>query len=95
MTVEITGYSFQTGECHLFANDVDERHLQQLERNRYDDGSERELEFIFSREEYKYLYGWLKRQKVVKEANPNTLGDAVRATLGCITTISGKYLELA
>ena len=95
MTVEITGYSFQTGECHLFANDIDERRLQQLERNRYDDGSERELEFIFTRKEYNYLYGWLKRQKVVKEAEPKTLGDAVRATLGCITTISGKYLELA
>lgn len=95
MTVEITGYSFIAGECHIFANDVDERHLQQLERNRYDDGSERELEFIFTKEDYRYLYAWLKRQKPVKKAAPDTFGEAVTALIGSITTISGKYLELA
>lgn len=95
MTVEITGYSFENHECHLYATDVDEMRLQRLERNRYDEGHERELEFIFDRDAYKYLYSWLKRQKTVKSAEPKTLGDAVRATLGSITTISGKYLELA
>lgn len=95
MTVEITGYAFQDGELHLFATNVDERHLQQVERNRYDDGSEQELEFIFTKESFKYLYNWLKRQKAVQKAEPKTFGDAVRATLGIITTISGKYLELA
>lgn len=94
MTVEITGFSFQMGECHLFANDVDERRLMQLERNRYDEGSERELEFVFSKEDYKYLYSWLKRQKSVMNKKPTTLGEAVRSSIGCITTISGKYLEL-
>ena len=94
MTVEITGYTFKTNECHIFANNVNEIHLQQLERNRYDDASEQELEFIFTRNEYNYLYKWLKQQKVVKDTEPKTLGDAVRATLGSITTISGRYLEL-
>lgn len=94
MTVEITGYSFKTGECHLFAIDVDERHLQQVERNRYDDGFERELEFVFTRDEYHYFYKWLQRQKVVKETKPKTVGEAVKSILGSITTISGKYLEL-
>ncbi len=95
MTVEVTGYSFVDGELHLFATDVDERRLQILERNHYDDGSERELEFVFTKESFRYLYGWLKRQKVVKSAEPKTIGDAVRAIIGSITTISGKYLELA
>lgn len=95
MTVEVTGYAFIEGELHLYATNVDERHLQQIERNRYDDGSEKELEFIFTKDSYKYLYGWLKRQKAVKTSNPKTIGEAVRATLGSITTLSGKYLELA
>lgn len=95
MTVEVTGYAFIEGELHLYATDVDERHLQELERNRYDEGSERELEFVFTKESLNYLYGWLKRQKAVKAAAPKTIGDAVRATLGSITTLSGKYLELA
>ena len=88
MTVEVTGYAFKDGELHLFATDVDERNLQLLERNREDDGSERELEFIFDKESLDYLYKWLHRQKAVKK-------EAVAATLGTICTISGKYLELA
>ena len=96
MTVTITGYSFSKGGgVHLYAVDTDERRLQILERNRYDDGSERELEFVFPRTSYDYLYGWLRRQKAVKAAGAKTLGDAVKATLGIVTTLSGKYLELA
>lgn len=88
MTVEVTGYAFKDGELHLFATDVDER-------NREDDGSERELEFIFDKESLDYLYKWLHRQKAVKKATPQKLKEAVAATLGTICTISGKYLELA
>ena len=88
MTVEVTGYAFKDGELHLFATDV-------LERNREDDGSERELEFIFDKESLDYLYKWLHRQKAVKKAAPQKLKEAVAATLGTICTISGKYLELA
>lgn len=95
MTVEVTGYAFKEGELHLFATDVDERNLQLLERNREDDGSERELEFIFDKESLDYLYKWLHRQKAVKKAAPQKLKEAVAATLGTICTISGKYLELA
>ena len=95
MTVEITGYAFRKeGGVRLYATDIDERRLQILERNRFDDGSERELEFNFPRTSYDYLYGWLRRQKSVKTATPKTLGDAIRATLGTVTSISGKYLEL-
>lgn len=94
MTVEITGYTFGQGFVKIYANDVGERHLQILERNRYDEGSEKELEFLFPRSSYGYLYGWLKRQKSVKDAAPKTLGDAVKSTLGIVTTLSGKYLEL-
>lgn len=95
MTVEITGYAFGQGFLKLYATDVSERRLQMIERNRYDDGAEKELEFIFLRENYNYLYGWLKRQKAVKAAMPKTLGEAVRSTLGIVTNISGKYLEIS
>ncbi len=95
MTVEITGYTFGKGFLKLYATDVSERRLQMIERNRYDDGSEREIGFVFPRESYNYLYGWLRRQKVVRESEPKTLGEAVRATLGIVTNISGKYLEIS
>lgn len=95
MTIEVTGFSFQNGELHLFGTDVDERHLQMVEGNRWDDDRERELEFVFTKESFKYLVTWLSKQKAVKKAEPKTIGDAVRATLGTVTTISGKYLELA
>ncbi len=95
MTVEITGFSFINKELHLFATNADERHLQILERNRFDDGSEQELEFIFDKDNINYLYKWLKRQKAVKTAAPKTLGQAVNAVLGTVTTLSGKYLDLA
>lgn len=95
MTVEITGCTFGKGFVRIYATDCSERHLQMIERNRYDDGDEKELEFVFPRESYNYLYGWLKRQKSVKTAAPKTLGDAVRATLGIVTNISGKYLEFS
>lgn len=94
MTVEITGFAFENGELHLFGTNVDERHLQILERNRYDDGSEQELEFVFTKDSFQYLQNWLRRQKVVKAAEPKTIGAAVRETLGTITTLSGKYLKL-
>ena len=94
MTVEITGFAFENGELHLFGTNVDERHLQRLERNRYDDGSEQELEFVFTKDSVQYLQNWLRRQKVVKTAAPKTFGEAVRETLGTITNISGKYLQL-
>ena len=93
MTVTITGFAFgKGGGVRLYAEDTDEYRLQKLERNRYDDGG-RELEFVFPRTSYDYLYGWLKRQKSVKKASPETLGDAIRATVGTVTTISGKYIE--
>lgn len=94
MTVEVTGFSFEKGELHLFATNVDERHLQTSERNRYDDASEHELEFVFTKDSFNYLQSWLRRQKAVKAAAPKTFGEAVRETLGTITTLSGKYLKL-
>lgn len=94
MTVEITGFAFENGELHLFGTNVDERHLQILERNRYDDGTEQELEFVFTKDSFNYLQSWLRRQKVVKAAAPKTFGEAVRKTLGTITNLSGKYLKL-
>lgn len=95
MTITVTGYSFKDGELHLFGTNSDDYNLQRIERNRYDDGSEQELEFIFTKDDFDYLYKWLKRQKAVSKADAHTVGDAVRATLGIVTTISGKYLELA
>ena len=92
MTVEITGYGFHDGELHIYATDVDDSQLQRIERNRQDDGSEREIEFIFTKEDINYLYRWLRRQKSVKLASPKKLVDAVMSTMGTITTISGKYL---
>lgn len=94
MTVEVTGFAFENGELHLFATNVNERQLQILERNRYDDASEQELEFVFTKESFIYLKNWLKRQKVVKDAAPKTFGEAVKKTVGTITILSGKYLKL-
>ena len=94
MTVEVTGFAFENGELHIFGTNVDERNLQILERNRYDDASEQELEFVFTKDSLSYLQSWLRRQKVVKAAAPKTFGEAVRETLGTITTLSGKYLNL-
>lgn len=95
MTIEVTGFQFKNGELHLFGTDADERHLQMIEGNRWDDDRERELEFVFTKESYKYLVKWLAKQKAVKAAEPKTLKEAVHAVLGTVTTISGKYLELA
>ncbi|MCR4719640.1 MAG: hypothetical protein K5768_08450 [Firmicutes bacterium] len=95
MTVEITGFQFKDGELHLFGTDADERHLQMIENSRWDDGMERELEFVFTTKSYKYLMTWLAKQKAVKAVEPKTLKEAVHAVLGTVTTISGKYLELA
>lgn len=95
MIITVTGYSFIEGELHLFGTNVSDYNLQRIERNRYDDGKEEELEFIFKKEDFDYLYHWLKRQKAVNKSEAHTIGEAVRATLGIVTTISGKYLELA
>lgn len=92
--VEITGFMFANGELHLFANNVDDRKLQILERNRYDDASVQELEFVFTKDSFIYLKSWLKRQKVIKESTAKTFGEAVKKTVGTITIISGKYLKL-
>lgn len=89
MTVEIVGCEFNNGECHIYAIDADEYRLQMLERNRIDD-VERELEFVFYT--IQSLIFWLKRQKIVNSEQPKSIGDAVRCTVGTVTTISGKYL---
>lgn len=95
MTVEITNYSIVNGVAKIFANDVSEEHLQLIERNRVDDGFEQELIFVFDpktdKKAFNYLYNWLKSQKVTVGAS--TIGEALTATIGTITTISGWYRE--
>lgn len=96
MLIEITSYSVEKGIVSIEAIDCSEENLQRLERVR-DDGIPKELTFIFdtsSKNDFTYLYNWLHRQKVVKEQNPKTWGEALNSVRGIVTTISGKYLEL-
>ena len=95
MTVEITSYTVLDGVAKIHAIDCSEEHLQMIERRRFDDGFERELTFIFDpmtdKKSFDYLYFWLKKQKATREAK--TIGQALTAVVGTITTISGRYLE--
>lgn len=96
MLIEITSYSVEKGIVSIEAIDCSEENLQRLERVR-DDGIPKELIFIFdtsSKNDFTYLYNWLHHQKVVKEQNPKTWGEALNSVRGIVTTISGKYLEL-
>lgn len=91
MLVEINGYSFINKELHLFVTDCSEYNLQRIERR--DDGFEREFELVFTSKDLDYLYSWLRTQKVVKKARPQTLKEAISLTLGTVATISGKYAQ--
>lgn len=91
MDVEILSYEVKDGIVKIQAIDVSEQNLQRLERLR-DDGQERELEFVFDtfkKGDYKYLRGWLKKQKATREAK--TWGEALTAIIGSITVINGRY----
>ena len=95
MTVEITSYAVSNGVARIYATDCSEEHLQILERNRIDEGFEQELTFIFDpksdKNSFNYLYKWLKGQKAT--AGARTIGEALAATVGTVTTISGWYRE--
>ena len=95
MTVEITSYTVVNGIAKIYAIDCSEERLQMIERNRYDDGDVRELTFIFDpsndKKAFDYLYFWLKKQKATRLAK--TIGEALTATIGTVTSISGRYLE--
>lgn len=95
MTVEITSVSLKDGICRISAIDCSEENLHRIERTR-DDGFEREVEFVFNtknKTEFLYLRNWLKRQKITRDCK--TYGEALNSILGTITSISGKYRELA
>ena len=95
MTIEITEVTLKDRIIRIHAVDVSEEHLQRMERMR-DDTFQRELEFAFdtrNTKEFQYIRTWLKRQKATRGAE--TWGDAMSAVIGTITSISGKYLELA
>lgn len=93
MTVEITGTTVKNGIVTITAIDVSEEHLQRMERTR-DDGFEKELAFLFDthqKQVYKYLYGWLKRQKSTRGCT--NWGEALASVTGTVTTISAKYRD--
>lgn len=95
MTVEITSVSLNQGVVVIQAIDCSEENLQRMQRIR-EDCIERELCFVFDtkqKNDYVYLRKWLHRQKATKDAK--TWGEALHAVYGTITTISGKFLELA
>ena len=97
MTVEIVSYEVKDGVVTIEAENCDEAHLQKLERIR-DDYIQRMITFVFDTKEkndLKYLRSFLKRQKRVKEAKPQTWGEALTAVIGSITTISSKYIDRA
>lgn len=98
MTIEITDISLDEEHVVTIEGiDVSEEHLQRLERIR-DDGFERELTFRIdtagpeNRTSRKYFHTWIHRQKATKSCS--TYGEALRAVVGTVTTISGKYLIL-
>ena len=95
MTIEITHTSIENRVVHILANDVSEEHFQRICRTR-DDFDEREREFIFDlndRRQYRYLYRFLKSQKAVQNAHPSYLHEALHATIGTVTDLSGAFIN--
>jgi len=95
MTIEIISVSVSQGVVTIQAIDCSDENLQRMQRTR-DDGFEKEISFIFDtrrKSDYEYLRKWLHQQKATKGAK--TWGDALHSIYGTVTTISGKFLELA
>lgn len=93
MLIEITGVSLENGIVRIYGTDCSEENLQRIERIR-DDGFEEEITFLIDTTQAKeqlQLYRWLKHQKATRKAK--TYGEALQATIGTITTISGKYRD--
>lgn len=90
MYVEITGVEMHQGIVTIYATDISDENLQRMER--YRDDEIREIEFIFDTRDkraFDTLYRWLKNQKSARGAG--TYGEALRRTVGTITTISAKF----
>ena len=95
MTIEITHTSINNHIVTILANDVSEEHFQRMQRTR-DYFDIRELEFTFDLDnpiEYHYLRRFLKRQKAVISARPRYLHEALRATVGTVTDLSGAFVN--
>ena len=95
MTIEITHASIENHTVRILANDVSEEHYQRILRTR-DDFDERKLEFTFDlgdTRQKNYLYRFLKRQKAVQKAKPKYLHEALHATLGTVTDLSGSFVN--
>ncbi len=91
MLVEIVSAMIRERVVYITAIDVSEEHLQRIERSR-DDVPDKDIDFVFDTKDFyqqKYIYKWLKRQKVTE--NASTWGEALRNTQGTIVTISSKY----
>ena len=91
MLIEISGVALNKGIVSIFGMDVSEENLQRIERNRFDDGEE-EITFIFDTRNERVQQDfcrWLKQQKAAK--GKTTYGEALRATVGTIVYISGRY----
>ena len=95
MTIEITHASIDHHTVRILANDVSEERYQRFLRTR-DDFDERELEFIFDlddKRQNRYLYRFLKRQKAVQKTDPKYLREALLATIGTVTDLSGAFVN--
>ncbi len=95
MTVDIISAEIADGIVSFEAVDSSEENLMRMERIR-DDGFERTVRFVFDTSEpktFKYLYHWLHSQKIIKERNPKTYGEAVQAVVGTRVNINGHYRE--
>ena len=91
MLVEIISTQLKNGIVKISAVDCSEENLQRLERIR-DDGNEKKVEFLFDTHNKKScqdFYRWMKEQKAASQAV--TWGEALRSTIGTVTTISGRY----
>ena len=90
MLIEISGEALNKGIVSIFGMDVSEENLQRIERNRFDDGEE--ITFIFDTRNERVQQDfcrWLKQQKAAR--GKTTYGEALRATVGTIVYISGRY----
>ena len=69
MTIEVTSTSICSGIVRIYGIDCSEENLQRMEWIR-DDGTEREVVFVFDtkndQKSFEYLTRWLHRQKSLK-----------------------------
>lgn len=84
MTIEITGYTIENAEVHIYARDISEEHQIMIEQGRFDDMST-DIEYVFFHKNGKSLRNWLCQQKVIRDTQPKTWLTALDCIIGIHT----------